>query len=87
MYNSSNFLERWKQHATSLPGWAGAAKKSIPVTQPSSAAAERAFPLLNSTFGDNQDNSLKDYIETSVKLRYKSSKLFDVHICVCVACV
>ena len=64
-----NCLEWWKQNTTSLPAWATAAKKVL-VTQPSSAAAERAFSLLNSTFGDNQDNSLKDYIETSVMLRY-----------------
>ena len=59
----------WKQHASSLPAWATAAKKVL-VAQPSSAAAERAFSILNSTFKDNQDNSLKDYIETSVMLRY-----------------
>ena len=35
----------------------------------SSAAAERAFSLLNSTFGGKQDNSLKDYNETSVMIR------------------
>ena len=52
-----------------LPAWAAAAKKVL-VVQPSSAAAERAFSLLNSTFGDKQDNSLKDYIETSIMIRY-----------------
>ena len=61
-------LEWWKQHATLLPAWAAAAKKVL-VAQPSSAAAEQAFSLLN-TFGNKQDNSLKDYIETSVMLRF-----------------
>ena len=56
-------LEWWKQHATLLPAWAAAAKKVL-VAQPSSAAAERVFSLLNTMFGDRQDNSLKDYIET-----------------------
>ena len=55
-----------------LPTWATAAKKVL-VTQPSSAAAERAFSLLNSTFADNQDNSLKDYIETTIMLRYNKT--------------
>jgi len=54
-----------------LPAWAAAAKKVL-VAQPSSAAAERVFSLLNSTYGDKQDNSLKDYIETSVMLRYNN---------------
>lgn len=62
-------LDWWKQHATSFPAQATAAKKVL-VTKPFSAAAERAFSLLNSTFGDKRDNSLKDYIETSVMLRY-----------------
>ena len=48
-------LEWWKQHATLLPAWAAAAKKVL-VAQPPSAAAERAFSILNSTFGDKQDN-------------------------------
>jgi len=53
--------DRWKRHTAYLPAWATAAKKVL-VAQPSSAAAEREFSLLNSTFGDKQDNSLKDYI-------------------------
>ncbi len=43
-------FEWWRRHATLLPAWAAAAKKVL-VTQPSSAAAERAFSLLNSMFG------------------------------------
>ena len=62
-------VEWWRKNATLLPAWAAAAKKVLAV-QPSSGAAERAFSLLNSTFSDQQDNSLKDYIETSVMLRY-----------------
>lgn len=62
-------VQWWKTNATVLPAWSAAAKKVL-TTQPSSAAAERAFSLLNSTFSDKQDNSLKDYIETSVMLRY-----------------
>ena len=52
-----------------LQAWAAAAKNVL-VAQSSSATAERAFSLLNSTLGDKHDNSLKDYIETSIMIRY-----------------
>ena len=44
--------------------------KKILVIQPSSAAAERVFSLLNFGFVDLQENSLKDYTEASIMLRY-----------------
>ena len=43
-----------------LPHWAEAAKKAL---QPSSAASERVFSLLNNTFGKRQNSSLEDYVE------------------------
>lgn len=62
-------LEWWKHNAVALPFWSSAVKKILAI-QPSSAAAERVFSLLNSGFGDLQGSSLKDYIEASVMLRY-----------------
>ena len=62
-------LEWWKLNATALPYWSNAVKKVLAI-QPSSAAAERVFSLLNSGFGNLQGNSLKDYIEASIMLRY-----------------
>ena len=62
-------LEFWKLNATDFPLWSSAVKKILAI-QPSSAAAERVFSLLNSGFGDLQGNSLKDYIEASIMLRY-----------------
>ena len=62
-------LEWWKLNAVALPCWSKAVKKVLTI-QPSSAAAERVFSLLNSGFGDLQENSLKDYMEASVMLRY-----------------
>ena len=59
----------WKLNATALLYWSNAVKKVLAI-QPSSAAAERVFSLLNSGFGDLQGNSLKDYIEASIMLRY-----------------
>ena len=38
--------------------------------QPSSAAAERAFSILNSTFTPFQSPALKDLVQTAIMLRY-----------------
>ena len=46
------------------------AQPNLHVIQPSSAAAERAFSILNNTFTDRQDNTLQDYLESSVMLQY-----------------
>ena len=40
------------------------------LVQPSSAAAERVFSILNSSFGDKQQHALEDYIEASIQLQY-----------------
>ena len=62
-------LEWWKSNASALPCWSQAAQKIV-LVQPSSAAAERVFSLLKSSFGDQQDNSLKDYVKSSLMLQY-----------------
>ena len=61
-------LDWWKQNGSALPSWAGAAKKIL-LLQPS-AAAERVFSILKCSFGEQQDNSLQDYIESSLMLQY-----------------
>ncbi len=61
--------EWWKKHAQELPFWSSACK-SILLLQPSSAAAERVFSLLNNSFKEQQYSSLEDYIETSIMLQY-----------------
>ena len=58
-------LQWWQRNATCLPHWASAARKVV-LVQPSSAASERVFSLLNSAFGDQQDNMLQDYLEASL---------------------
>ena len=58
------------ENSGDLPYWSAAAKMLL--MQPSSASAERAFSLLNSTFGDQQDNSLQDYIESALMLQYNN---------------
>ena len=52
-----------------LPHRATTARKVLAV-QPSSAAVERAFSLLNSGFSNQQGSSLQDYIEASIMLHF-----------------
>ena len=40
------------------------------LVQPSSAAAERVFSLLNASLNDLQDHALLDYLQASVMLQY-----------------
>ena len=51
-------LDFWKNHETTLPAWAEAAKKVL-LVQPSSAAAERIFSLLKCSFGEQQLSALE----------------------------
>lgn len=67
--SNTDIIQWWKTYAVDLPAWSATAKLLL-VAQPSSAAAERVFSILNSTFKERQDNSLQDYIENSVMLRY-----------------
>ena len=60
-------LHWWKAHSKDLPLWSSAAKKTL-LVQPSSAAAERVFSLLQSSFGSIQDASLSDYVEASLMM-------------------
>ena len=63
----------WQKNSTDVPSWASAAKKVL-LVQPSSAASERVFSLLNNSFHDQQDLSLQDYIEASLMLQYNYRK-------------
>ena len=60
----------WKCHSVELPKWAGAFKYII-LVQPSSAAAERVFSILQ-RFTAQQESSLEDYVELSVMLQYNT---------------
>ena len=42
------------------------------LVQPSSAAAERVFSLLESSFSQRQSSALEDYISLSVMLQYNN---------------
>ena len=65
-------LEWWKNNCTDLPYWSTAAQKVF-LVQPSSAAAECVFSILNQ-FSDTQTNSLEDYVESTVMLQYNNQK-------------
>ena len=54
--------EWWKYHSADIPMWARSFRK-IARIHPSSAAAERVFSLLQSSFGKQQEQSLEDYIQ------------------------
>ena len=62
----------WSCHESELPNWSKAAKLSL-LFQPSSAAAEKVFSLLQNSFNEQQYSSLEDYIEASVMLQYNRS--------------
>ena len=66
-----DLLQWWKNAETDLPAWALATKKVL-LVQPSSAAAERVFSIMNNSFNDRQMNSLEDYVEVSVMLQFNS---------------
>ena len=46
----------------------------VALIQPSSAAAERVFSILASSFGKQQESSLEDYIQLSVMMQYNYEK-------------
>ena len=62
-------LSWWKTHEEKLPTWSEACKLVL-LLQPSSAAAERVFSILSSTFSSSQESSLEDYVQVSVMLQY-----------------
>lgn len=66
--DQTDILPWWKATAIDLPCWATAAQKMV-LVQPSSAAAERVFSLLVTMFGDQQHETLEDYIEAALMLR------------------
>ena len=59
----------WERHSDILTHWSMACKKVL-LCQPSSAAVERVFSVLNSHFNNKQCSALEDYIEAAVMLQY-----------------
>ena len=63
----------WQNHSAELPH-RSAAVRDVILVQPSSAAAERIFSLLKASFNPQQDTSLQDFVESSLKLQYNQRK-------------
>ena len=57
-------VEWWCYHKERLPHWASAVKQVL-LVQPSSAAAERVFSTLKSSFNEQQECALADYLQAS----------------------
>ena len=53
----------------SIQRWSNTAQNVL-LLQPSSAAAERVFSVLNNTFASKQLRALEDYVEASIMLQY-----------------
>ena len=66
-----DIIEWWKSHKHNLPNWAQACRLVL-LVQPSSAAAERVFSILTSSFSSQQQTSLEDYIQLSAMLQYNN---------------
>ena len=72
-------LNGGKYNKAFLPEWSKAAQHVL-LLQPSSAAAERVFSLLNASFGNSQENTLEDYLEASLMLQYNKPMISCLHL-------
>ena len=72
---SVNPLDWWKakEENNSLLKWVEAFKLVL-LVQPSSAAAERVFSLLNNSFNTRQESASEDCIQLSVMMQYNNRK-------------
>ena len=73
-------LEWWEKHHQALPHWSLFARHCA-VLQPSSAAAERVFSIVNALFTDSQEQCLSDYFEGGTMMRYNSNCPCKKHRC------
>ena len=69
-------MDWWKglEERNAMPHWTRTCKLVL-LVQPSSAAAERVFSLLNNSFNSQQESSLEDYLQLSVMLQYNYRKV------------
>lgn len=73
-FGSRDIMPFWKSRSADLPTWSAMARAFATMTT-SSAAAERAFSILNNSFSQRQTAALEDYVSLSVMLQYNRSKL------------
>jgi hypothetical protein len=60
----------WRQAMVALPHWSSLLFDHIALLQPSSAAVERVFSMLDHLFNDEQANTLDDYRRAAIMCRY-----------------
>jgi hypothetical protein len=70
---TAGILTWWKNHATEVGAWSGAAKIAFAMA-PNSAGSSVLFSMLKTLFGSNQDSALADFICGSMMLHYNNSK-------------
>ena len=63
----------WAAHADILPHWSSL-PKTLLLSQPSSASAERAFSILPNAFNAQQDRTFQDYLGACVMFQYNNNK-------------
>ena len=71
--SDSDKVKWWSSNSSTLPHWSAVAKKVL-LVQPSSAAAERVFSVMEALFNRQQDSALEDTVEASVMLSYNGSQ-------------
>ena len=75
--NLTTMGKKWykgQEEHNAMPHWTRTYKLVL-LVQPSSAAAERVFSLLNNYFNSQQEFSLDDYLQLSVTLQYNYRKV------------
>ena len=80
----TDVCEWWKRHDGEIPSWAKACKLIL-LIQPSSAAVERAFSLLENSFSKRQEHSLFHSLScfsTTESTDFSFTK-YDCFYCVC----
>ena len=70
-----NIMNWWKRHEKEMPAWSQTCKLVV-LVQPSSAAAERVFSLLQNSFTKRQQSLLEDYVSLLIMIRNTNCPLF-----------
>ena len=59
----------WQANEDAVPAFSYVLR-AVLANAPNSIPPERVFSILNDTFGDDQDNSLADYVELALQLQF-----------------
>ena len=73
MTSESDKVAWWSSNSETLPHWSAVVNKVL-LVQPSSAAAERVFSVMEPLFNKQQDSALEETVEASVMLSFNGSQ-------------